>query len=161
MKKLIVIASLFVTGCASIDMQQMPQTPLDVAKVQSEVRKEMSYEYFDEYNTGKDVWTAGCPSKGDCEDVALCILEKLRKAGQNPQLYILKWNSWRTPWTHVMTEKDGWFIDYKEATQTPELKRTMQYKCNQLTHDGEAWSAKGLWQCVPVKEGRTFIKKVN
>lgn len=153
---------LTLTGCATLPppAPAVP-APAHLAAAQAELRQSMRYEYMAEYWSGQDVWTGGCPAVGDCEDAALCLIEKLRQKGHNPKLYNLKWNSWRTPWSHMMVRDGEWFADYNEATTTPELRRSVTHECEQITTAaGEpSWSTNGAWVCKPVDGKSGFIPK--
>lgn len=146
-------------GCATI--QDAPQTMIST---QDSVRKNMQYEYLSEFLSGKDIWSSGCPQKGDCEDVALCFIEKFRKEGKSPRLYRFMWNNPLTPWAHMMVRVDEWFIDYREATKTPEVRRSMTHECVQLSHvpNQPSWSTKGVWKCVATDlKSKTFLTYVE
>lgn len=48
-----------------------------------QVTEGMKYEKdIDQYGVA-DKWVDGCPPKGDCEDMVLCLLDKFRARGDN------------------------------------------------------------------------------
>lgn len=133
---------LVLSGCAS--------APPELLKVQDEVRSQMKYEWS---TTRRDVWNPHCPAVGDCEDIAMCMYQKLRKT--HPQARLLRVRWWQSAGVaHVMVKVDDWWLDYNGVA-------TFQPRGNP-THECKLDKANTMAICTPLLKGeRVLIYKLS
>lgn len=160
MRTLSLIVAAAVAGCATTLPESAPNT---LKASYSAMYEAMRYDYKTEYSQGLEVWTSGCPKVGDCEDVALCLVEQLRKRGAEPELQIYSWKSGKVPWSHVMAKADGVLMDYYGLFWNPNERVTLTATCRQLTHtEGKpAYSTAGLWQCTRTNGAGSYMRMVK
>lgn len=160
MKTFTILLAAVVAGCATT----MPDTtPSAIKASHTAMYKAMRYDYLTEHNQGREQWTSGCPAVGDCEDVALCLVEQLRQRGVEPELQIYSWNSGKVPWSHVMVKADGILMDYYGLFWNPNERVTHTATCRQLNHtEGKpANSTAGLWQCTRTNGKGSYMRMVE
>lgn len=77
MKLLLCLPALFTAGCAGIH-----NAPADLQMINDQVQTQMAYDrHNDDWHPFREHWARGCPATGDCEDFAICAIEKMREAG--------------------------------------------------------------------------------
>lgn len=103
-----------------------------------------------------DVWTSGCPKVQDCEDVALCQVEKARANGEDWQLYRVRWMK-HAPWVHVLAGNGRVFADQHGRRAGLPERGELTHICRQLGKHGV--STRGTWLCLPQSESEYVFKK--
>lgn len=147
MRNFIIFVAFALCGCAPVLTGNAPE-PLKMAY--SDMYRTMRYDYLSEHQSGRDMATSGCPTVGDCEDVAFCLVEKLRKLGKSPSVEIYRWKK-GAPWTHVMVRSDNLLLDYYGIFENPNDRVQLKATCKQVyTATGKPdWSSAGAWVCTP------------
>lgn len=131
MKKILVLSALLIAGCAT--------PPKDLLDAQAHVRQKMAYKWSGSVKV--DHWNPYCPSQGDCEDVAMCLLAEVKKTHPEAELYILKW--WKqASYSHVMVKAGDWWMDYN-AISTFQPRGEPTHRC-ELNLEGKVAVCKPL-----------------